>query len=306
MDLSELRHGWLVLDKPLGISSAAAVARVKKLLKAKKIGHGGTLDPLASGVLPLALGEATKTFAYVAAAEKTYHFTVAWGEERSTDDAQGTPTAHSAMRPSCAAVEAILPEFTGRILQAPPPYSAVKLGGERAYARARRGEDVALAPREVEIFSLKLQKHDDQQGEYSAFEVRCGKGTYVRALARDFGRKLGCYGYISHLRRASVGKFALSQAISLETLGDLVHSRAPFSGWMAMESVLDDIPAVILDAALAADMRHGRSVPALHVASAAVGGEVGTCRVMHDGRMVALGRLSGGALHPIRVFNYDH
>ncbi|MBM3541566.1 MAG: tRNA pseudouridine(55) synthase TruB, partial [Alphaproteobacteria bacterium] len=215
-------HGWIVLDKPLGLSSAGAVAAVKRALDAAKAGHAGTLDPLATGVLPVALGEATKTASYVVDARKVYAFTVRWGEARDTDDAEGRVTAKSAHRPTADAIRAALPAFIGRVAQTPPVFAAIKIGGERAYARARREEDVELAPRVVEIEALELLDRPD--ADHARFRVGCGKGTYVRALARDLAVRLGTVGHIQALRREAVGRFGLESAISLAQLEVLGHS----------------------------------------------------------------------------------
>src|SRR5438270_3615901 len=188
-------HGWIVLDKPVGMTSTHAVAVVKRLFTAKRAGHAGTLDPLASGILPLALGEATKTVPFVMEGRKRYRFTVRWGEERDTDDAEGKVTATSAARPAADAITASLPGFTGTILQVPPKFSAIKIEGERAYDLARDGQDVALEPRPVDIHALALTEVPD--ADTAVFEAECGKGTYVRALARDIGRVLGCHGHVT-------------------------------------------------------------------------------------------------------------
>jgi len=198
-------HGWVVLDKPIGMTSTHAVAVLKRLFSAKRAGHAGTLDPLASGGLPIALGEATKTVPFVIDGRKRYRFTVAWGEERDTDDTEGKVTQTSDQRPSAEAIRALLPRFTGLIEQIPPQYSAIKVQGERAYDLARDGETVELKPRPVQIHELNLVEHSDN-GQ-SVFEAECGKGTYVRALARDIGRILGCFGHICALRRTLVGPF---------------------------------------------------------------------------------------------------
>ncbi|MDE2063561.1 MAG: tRNA pseudouridine(55) synthase TruB, partial [Bradyrhizobium sp.] len=198
-------HGWVVLDKPIGMTSTHAVAVVKRLFSAKRAGHAGTLDPLASGGLPIALGEATKTVPFVMDGRKRYRFTVTWGEERDTDDTEGRIIRTSEFRPSVEAIEALLPQFTGLIEQIPPQYSAIKVQGERAYDLARDGEAVELKPRPVEIHQLTLVEQPDSS--HSVFEAECGKGTYVRALARDIGRILGCFGHISGLRRTLVGPF---------------------------------------------------------------------------------------------------
>src|SRR6202142_4366411 len=192
-------HGWLVLDKPIGMTSTHAVSVVKRLFSAKRAGHAGTLDPLASGCLPIALGEATKTVPFVFDGRKTYQFTVRWGEERDTDDAEGRVVAESQSRPDAAAIRAELPRFTGTIEQVPPRFSAVKIDGERAYDLARDGETVELAPRAVTIYRLELVETPDP--DHAMFSAECGKGTYVRSLARDLGRLLGVFGHVSALRR---------------------------------------------------------------------------------------------------------
>src|SRR5438045_6755437 len=256
-------HGWVVLDKPIGMTSTHAVAVVKRLFQAKRAGHAGTLDPLASGGLPIALGEATKTVPFVMDGRKRYRFTVAWGEERGTDDTAGRVTQTSALRPSADAVRALLPQFTGLIEQIPPQYSAIKVQGERAYDLARDGETVELKPRPVEIHELTLVEHGDN-GQ-SVFEAECGKGTYVRALARDIGRILGCFGHICALRRTLVGPFAESDMIPLEELEALCNRAASGEGSLAdallpVETALDDIPALAVTRADAAGLHRGQAV----------------------------------------------
>ncbi len=198
-------HGWIILDKPVGMTSTHAVAVIKRLFKARRAGHAGTLDPLASGLLPLALGEATKTVPFVMDGRKRYRFTVRWGEERDTDDAEGRIIGTSAERPTVDAINACLPAFTGTIAQVPPKYSAIKIEGERAYDLARSGEDVVLEARPVDIHGLALVEVPD--ADTAVFEAECGKGTYVSALARDMGRQMGCLGHVTALRRAQVGPF---------------------------------------------------------------------------------------------------
>ena len=199
-------HGWLVLDKPVGMTSTHAVSVVKRLFSAKRAGHAGTLDPLASGALPIALGEATKTVPFVMDGRKLYEFTVRWGEERDTDDAEGRVIAASEQRPSAEAIRALLPSYIGSISQVPPRYSAIKIEGERAYDLARDGETVELEARLVEIARLELVATPDP--DHAVLHAECGKGTYVRSLARDMGRALGCFGHVSALRRVAVGHLA--------------------------------------------------------------------------------------------------
>lgn len=207
--------GWVVLDKPVGMGSTEAVSKIKWLFQAEKAGHAGTLDPLASGMLPIALGEATKTVPYVQDGAKIYRFTVAWGQERSTDDLEGPVTKESDRRPSDAEVRALLPTYTGVIMQTPPQFSAIKIAGERAYDLAREGEAVDIPAREIEIGRLDIVEHG---ADHTVFEVECGKGTYVRSLARDMGRDLGCFGHISELRRVEVEPFTSDDFVTIAEL----------------------------------------------------------------------------------------
>lgn len=300
--------GWLILDKPAGITSAHAVGKVKRLLRPKKIGHGGTLDPMATGILPLALNEATKAFQFVAANTKCYRFSIRWGEERTTDDAEGEVTASSADRPSREAIEAALPGFIGDILQAPPAFSAIKVDGERAYDLARAGEAVELAARPVRIERLVLT--DIPDADHAVLEMTCGKGTYVRSIARDLGRKLGCFGHVATLRRTEVGKFHESRAISLEKLEDIVHSGALKEWLLPISSVLADIPALELDPEAARRMMHGQSVM-LSPADAArpelsrtLAEQRGIAVQVHSaGNLVAVAEAREGMLKPVRIFH---
>ncbi|ACI91650.1 tRNA pseudouridine synthase B [Afipia carboxidovorans OM5] len=296
-------HGWVVLDKPVGMTSTQAVAVLKRLFNAKRVGHAGTLDPLASGGLPIALGEATKTVPFVMDGRKRYRFTVQWGEERDTDDSEGRPTQTSDARPTPEAIQAVLPQFSGTILQTPPQFSAIKIQGERAYDLARDGETVALQPREVEIHELILV--DQPDSGHSVFEAECGKGTYVRALARDMGRLLGCYGHIVALRRTQCGPFDEADMIPLAELEALCDRAASGEGSLAdallpVETALDDIPALAVTRADAARLARGQAVllrgrdaPILN----------GTVYVTVGGRLLALAELGNGELIPKRVFN---
>lgn len=252
------RHGWIVLDKPLGLSSTQALGKVRAMLQAQKAGHGGTLDPLASGVLPLAFGEATKLIPYVMDGQKEYHFTIRWGEARATEDAEGAVTATSTVRPGAVAIQQILTRFTGLISQIPPAYSALKVDGERAYDLARAGEAVELAPRTVQIFDLQYISSPD--ADHAAFVVACGKGTYVRSLARDMALALGTVGHISALRRSRVGPFRLDHAISLEKLAELAHKGVALTALQPLTQALDDIPARAVDQQEAQKLRHGQTI----------------------------------------------
>jgi len=295
-------HGWIVLDKPVGMTSTRAVGRVRWLLNAQKAGHGGTLDPLASGILPIALGEATKTSNYIMDGAKTYRFTVAWGVQTDTDDSEGAVIQTSELRPTSEAIEAILEDFVGTISQMPPQYSALKVDGERAYDIARSGEQVNLAAREVQIDRLEVVGHPDDS--HTEFEVDCGKGTYVRALARDFGQKLGCFGHISALRRTRVGPFFEADIISLEKLEELSHIGARCQELAhvirSVETVLDDIPALAVNASDAARLKNGQAV-ILRGRDAPI--YSGTVFVASCGTPVALAEFRQGMLHPKRVFN---
>ncbi len=297
-------HGWLVLDKPLGMSSSQAVAAVRRHFGAEKAGHGGTLDPLATGVLPIALGEATKTVAWVMAGPKTYRFTLRWGEARDTDDAAGRLVAESPVRPDAAAIKAALPGFHGVIAQRPPAFSALKVAGERAYDLAREGETVTLAPRPVIIDALRLLALPDP--DHGEFEAVVGKGTYIRALARDLGEALGTHAHVTALRRLGVGRLGLERAISLENLAGLGHSAAASGHLLPIETALDDIPALALTEAEARRLRCGRTVTPLRPSDRAridqLGDGATVCATIGD-RLVALAEIAAGGLRPVRVLN---
>ena len=287
-------NGWVVLDKPIGMTSTHAVSRLKRIFNAKKAGHAGTLDPLASGILPIAFGEATKTVPFVQDGEKAYRFEVRWGVETDTDDADGKVVHTSDARPSAAEIAALLPRFIGDILQTPPAFSAIKIAGERAYDLARDGESVTIEPRQVTIHALDLA---EASGEKATFSAQCGKGTYVRAIARDLGRLLGCYGHVTALRRTRVGPFTEVDAVPLAGLeaegADAAHALLP------VEAGLNELPCVVVDRSSAARLRRGqplllrgRHAPADGFVYAACGGVV-----------VATGIVERGELVPARVFN---
>jgi tRNA pseudouridine55 synthase len=282
--------GWIVLDKPYDMASTQAVGKVRWLLGAKKAGHAGTLDPLATGLLPIALGEATKTVPIVQDGAKLYRFTVRWGVETATDDAEGEVTATSEVRPDAAAIEAALPAFTGEIMQTPPAFSAIKVAGERAYDLARAGEQVVLEPRPVFVESLTLLGHN---GETSEFEMACEKGTYVRALARDLARALGSRGHVAALHRAQVGPFSDAVAVSIEDVerkGDAVI--------IPVAAGLAGLPEVRLTAQQAQILRHGN--PVLLSGSAAPV-RLDSAWASEAGVPVALGYVEAGHFHPQRV-----
>ena len=287
-------NGWLNLDKPAGITSARVVARILAATDAIKAGHGGTLDPMATGVLPIALGEATKTTAYAMNGAKTYRFTVAWGEARDTDDAEGAVIETSAARPSEAEIRGALAEFTGDIEQTPPAYAAVKIDGERAYKLARQGKAPVMTPRRVRIGRLDLISVPD--ADHAVLEMDCGKGTYVRSLARDIAHRLGTLGHVSQLRRTAVGAFLQDDAISLDKLEDLGHSAALLEHVRPVETALDDIPALAVTDQQAARLKFGQAV---HVLC----NEPGMVRATAEGRLVALVEVVDGMARPVRVFN---
>ena len=285
--------GWVVLDKPAGLTSTAAVSRVRRLLDAQKAGHGGTLDPLATGLLPIALGEATKVIPLVFDGAKSYRFTVSWGEARDTDDAEGRVTAQSPVRPDAAQVRAALPRFTGEIEQTPPDYSAIKVGGERAYDLMRSGAGVALAPRRVVVHRFELLAAGPDAAD---FAVDCGKGTYIRALARDLAAFLGTCGHIAELRRTAVGPFREADAIQLENLEALCHGAPPSGTLLPVETALADIPALAVTGGEAERLRRGQPVRVPVARS-------GLVCVIAAGKPVALADVQDGEVRPTRVFN---
>lgn len=292
-------NGWIVLDKPMGMTSTTAVAAVRRIFKAKKAGHAGTLDPLATGVLPIALGEATKTVPFVQDGRKIYRFTVRFGIETDTDDAEGKDTARSEKRPAREEIEALLSSFTGMILQTPPQFSALKVDGERAYDLARAGETVELAPREVEIDSFSLLAIPD--ADHAEFEIECGKGTYVRSLARDIGRKLGCLGHVSVLRRTLVGDFSEQNTVNLVQLEQAAADEVSLNAVLQpVAAGLQSLPAVKVSEPDAQRLAQGQSV-FLRGRDAPV--FEGPVSVSVSGNLVALAEMEAGVLLPRRIFN---
>ena len=289
--------GWVVLDKPVGLGSTPAVSRVRRLFGAQKAGHGGTLDPLASGVLPIALGEATKTVPFVMDGRKEYRFTLRFGEARATEDAEGEVTATSEVRPDDAAIAGALAAFCGEIEQMPPAFSALKVDGRRAYDLARAGETVELKPRKVLIERLEFLGRPDR--DHADFLVGCGKGTYIRSLGRDLAIALGTVGHLSMLRRTAAGPFREAAAISLPKLEALGHIPALFGALAPVATALDDIPALAVTEAQADRLRQGQ--PVLLTRDAPPSGAL--VRAELGDRLVALVRSDGVALQPVRVFN---
>ncbi|HEV2364229.1 MAG TPA: tRNA pseudouridine(55) synthase TruB [Caulobacteraceae bacterium] len=300
----EAVSGWINLDKPEGVGSTEAVNRVRRAFNARKAGHAGALDPLATGVLPIALGEATKAMPVVAEAAKTYVFAIAWGETTSTLDREGEVVARSDVRPGREAIEAALPRFVGEIEQAPPAFSAVRVSGQRAYDLARRGETPELAPRQVVIHSARLLAHGEAE---TRIEIVCGKGTYVRSLARDLAEVLGACAHVGALRRTAVGRFAAERAISLALLEELCHRGAALEALLPVETALDDIPALAVTAEDAFRLAQGRSIVLLPRQVDALRERLAASRAvsaMHAAKVVALCEMRAGRLNPTRVFNY--
>lgn len=310
-------NGWVIVDKPLDVTSTQVVGRVRRVFEARKAGHGGTLDPLATGILPIALGEATKTVPFLKDAVKGYRFKIAWGSQTDSCDVDGKVVATSDYRPTKAQVLEKLSTFVGTIDQVPPIFSAIKVDGERAYDLARRGEAVDLKSRKVEIFTFELLSWPEKEGDEGdpEFEITCGSGTYVRSLARDFAKELGTCGHVSALRRTFVGNFGLDRAISLEKLETFSHSAPAFEHLLPVETALDDIPALAVTAEETARIRRGQELVVVGRAlSEGCDPQVLTTRSAFDpvltkvGRgsqaePVALGRIIGGRFRPSRVFN---
>lgn len=302
------RHGWLVLDKPGTMTSTQAMAKVRWMMNAEKAGHGGTLDPIATGILPIAFGEATKTVQYAMDGHKTYRFVMKFGEATDTDDRAGQVIATSDVRPTDEQIEKALEAFQGLISQVPPQYSAIKVDGERAYDLAREGEAVELAARTVRIDGFHLTGRPD--ADHAEFEVECGKGTYMRSLARDLALAVGTVGHITVLRRLSVGPFTLANAVTLEQLEQIVAEGNPDRLLMPVAAPLDRLPAIDLTPVEADRLRHGQGVSLLRrddldrlEALRGAGGEEATALALTEGVPVALVRLEGGELRPARVLN---
>ncbi len=310
-------HGWLILDKPYDFGSTEAVSRMRWFAEAQKAGHAGTLDPLATGILPIAFGEATKTVPFVQDGQKTYRFTARWGVRTSTDDREGEVTEESAVRPDRASIEAVLPDFEGVISQVPPQFSAILVNGERAYDLAREGEQVELKPRDIEVESLKLLDMPD--ADHAVFEAVCGKGTYVRALVRDIAEKLGTVAHVSDLRRTRVGPFGEDQSVTMaevtgvpddQRLGADERNHDRFDGFLApIGEAMTDFPKEKLAEFEVQRLRSGQSIVlAPNRAKALRAGESGkldTVLAESDRGEVALCRLDGLTLAPVKVFQLD-
>jgi len=287
-------HGWFILNKPSGMTSTRASSLVKRLFDTKKAGHAGTLDPLATGVLPIALGNATKTIPYIMDKDKSYCFQITWGEQRSTDDLEGEVIAISSNRPNHDEILQKIPQFMGSIEQLPPIYSAIKIKGRRACDRARSGEIVDLKTRTVRVDSLRLDHIDSP--DTATFSMDCGKGTYVRSIARDLALSLGTYGYVSYLERTKVGKFTLNDAISLEKIRQIAHISEKQEFLHPIRVVLDDIPAVSISDEQVLKVHQGQSLLTdLDIGPPLV--------ALYQGeQLVALATLEAGRLYPKKVF----
>ena len=304
-------HGWVILDKPQGMGSTQAVAAVRRIFDAQKAGHAGTLDPMATGILAIALGEATKTVPYAMDAEKIYRFTATWGESRDSDDAEGAVTGTCDKRPSRDEIEAVLPHFTGLLSQSPPAYSAIKVGGERAYDLARDGEQVVLEPRQVAVHQARLL---DAQADQAEFEIRCGKGTYVRSWVRDIALALGSLGHVSALRRTRLGAWQEKDAVGLDTLTPFMHSPAAFGYLRPLSTALDGIPSLAVSGPDTVRIRSGNPIliRANLFARMKEGfgeGELPGQTVYlkdEEGSPVALAEIAEGELRPFRVFNFSN
>ena len=303
--------GWIVLDKPEALTSTQAVSAVRRVFNAQKAGHAGTLDPLASGVLPIALGEATKTVPWLMEAEKTYLFTIKWGVSTDTQDREGKAIAESEVRPSPEAVAAALEDFVGEIEQVPPQYSAVKVDGERAYDLARAGETLDLQARPVIVHEAALVGSDG--ADYAHIRTRCGKGFYIRALVRDLAAKLGAEGHVWRLRRTAVGPFNEANSVTLDALQDLGHKGAASERLRPVETALDDIPALAINGEDAFKLRQGRPIILLpHVMEnlkpkfrdRTIAGQDASraALALFEGKAVALGDVRAGQFKPTRVF----
>ncbi len=293
--------GWLIIDKEAGMTSTQAVGRVRRLTQAQKAGHGGTLDPIATGILPIALGQATKTVPYIMDASKKYRFTVCFGQSTTTDDCEGEIVRESENRPENRDIVERLEPFLGTIMQRPPSFAAIRVDGRRAYDLAREGNPQELPEREVRIDSFDLVDRPD--ADHAVFEVECGKGTYVRSLARDLGQALGCFGYVSALRRTAVGNFDLKCAVTLEALQHMADEDTLPQAFLSVETALADIPALAVTEPQAHRLRSGQTirVTAQTIHGPAHSGD--TIKAVREGELVALARLDGSELSPMRVFH---
>ena len=298
-------NGWVCLDKPFELGSTDAVSKVRRLFDAQKAGHAGTLDPLASGILPIALGEATKTVPFMMEAEKVYRFTINWGVSTDSVDREGEIIARSDVRPTAEAVRAVLPTFVGEIDQTPPRFSAIKVDGQRAYDLAREGADFELESRRVTIYEAEVT--DAPDADHVELTIRTGKGVYVRSLARDLAVMLGAEGHVSALRRERVGPFSVENSVTLDFLTDLVHRDAALEGLLPVATALDDIPELAVTEQDAFSLRQGRPIVLLprqvETLKSRLRDGSRTVSAFQGQTLVALGQMRAGRLEPDRVFN---
>jgi tRNA pseudouridine55 synthase len=298
-------HGWVCLDKPLGLGSTQAVSAVRRLFDAEKAGHAGTLDPLASGILPIALGEATKTVAFMMEANKTYRFVIEWGVSTDSVDKEGAEIGRSDVRPTLEQVRAALPAFVGEIDQTPPRFSAIKVDGQRAYDLARDGADFDLPSRRVNILSAEAIEAPGP--DHVEILIRTGKGVYVRSLARDLAQALGAEGHVSVLRREQVGPFNLQNAVTLDSMEEMVHRGAASEGLLPVATALDDIPELAVTTEDAFSLRQGRPIVLIprqvETLLSRLRDGSNTVSAFHGQTLVALGQVRAGRFEPDRVFN---
>jgi tRNA pseudouridine55 synthase len=296
----EKTSGWLFIDKPANITSAKVVAKIKRLLRASKVGHAGTLDPFATGMLPIAIGSATRTIEYVIGKDKEYTFSVKFGMQTDTDDIEGQIIKESSVKINKSQIENMLPSFIGEIEQVPPRFSAIKVQGKRAYDLARNNQEVILKARKIKIYNFILSDYKPDEN-IAYFTINCSKGTYIRSIARDLGIKLGCFGHVFSLRRTRIGGFLEDSMISLEKLEELVHNAQSDNSYLlGVNSVLDDIPAFGIKEELAIDISNGKQVSlALSENEQQANGFV---RIVHQNRLIALGFIKNGIFKPQKVF----
>ena len=299
--------GWLILNKPYLMTSTNAVSKIRYLFNAKKVGHAGTLDPLATGMLPIALGEATKTVPFTMDGAKTYEFTVTWGERRNTDDLEGTVVAKSNLRPNIEEIQNLIPEFLGTISQRPPSFSAIKVNGQRAYDLSRQGNEFTLKDRQVHIYELDLTKHNEDNN-FSSFRIKCGKGTYIRSIARDMGKMLNCYGYISELKRINVMPFLSLQMVTIEKLMDLSPKTNTSLGdnFTAIDNLLispteplSNYPVYKIEHAQLAILKNGNPI---HLSSAPYTHNDEIACLKYNNTILSLGKVRNSTFYPKKVF----
>ncbi len=292
-------NGWLVVDKPRDMGSTDVVNKTRYWFNAQKNGHTGTLDPFATGVLPIAFGEATKLIPFITDGEKEYEFIIRWGQETNTDDCDGEVVNECEKIPNRSEILAALPEFIGKIKQTPPAYSAIKINGERAYNLARKGEEVSMPEREIEIYDLQFV--EEMANRQAKFKVRCSKGTYVRTLGKDIAKRLGTLGYLTALRRTKCGKFSLDDAILLEKIKNMVHSEEHFNALLPVMTALRDIAVLAVTPEEAAKLANGQGLPPSMPEAQKLKGQ--KAAAVCEGKLVAIVEAGERKIAPLRVFN---